>query len=714
MQIFYANPRSFNMDRKSPLAMKLKASVAEKLVEFLGNYSDDVLAEYIIVLVCHGKNQNQARDDLEAFLGEKSSEFVSWLWDLILKNTHESDIPIRASYVQDVTVMSVDDEDVDRKQRSSRLMDLQNHDTGNAHNPLTINEKCRSILVHGHNLVSSNHLDDSEGFQRRRKTIVTDELNLKEAQARAYRSKILKKSGKIEDTVDEPLYGTSRLRGSSRISAGGEQSMQYVNQDKKIVSSNCNAMSRQLLHSSQRELVSRKFQAVTENPQSSRCSVDNAVRKRISSRAAHSISDQNARSRGNVWDRLGKPCEYDTALRDVQIDVCAVPINQRKLLERDGESLDQLMPSVPGSILSRKLKAEVPKIDNSRGNIPMMNSDDRRTQENGVNICTLRDASNVRQKRHFAEIGTGPGSESAPLVDVKDRHLQEKETNKDFQRTSVANHAQSLKHVEYETRRSDGQDKCLKSDIAPSVRKKKVPPVVTGEAVDAANQSLVLVNCPLSAKQETVDSENNVNANPKPVQAQVLDVKLKLRQIEMEMSKLRSKQLEIRNDGKFNILPTSGALDHPDEDVELRTVFVTNVHFAATRDALSLYFSKCGTVVKVIILADPVTAQPKGSAYITFASKESVDKAVAISGTSFLSRTLKVMRKAEVPAVTSSRLAESPPQSLFNNTNRKGILQRQYTSSHLQWRRDLVENPEHSMSAPGVASDTPKTVEGST
>jgi hypothetical protein len=30
------------------------------------------------VLVCNGKDQYQARDDLEAFLGERTADFVSW------------------------------------------------------------------------------------------------------------------------------------------------------------------------------------------------------------------------------------------------------------------------------------------------------------------------------------------------------------------------------------------------------------------------------------------------------------------------------------------------------------------------------------------------------------------------------------------------------------------------------------------------------------
>lgn len=30
------------------------------------------------MIVCNGKSQRQARDYLEAFLGEKSGEFVAW------------------------------------------------------------------------------------------------------------------------------------------------------------------------------------------------------------------------------------------------------------------------------------------------------------------------------------------------------------------------------------------------------------------------------------------------------------------------------------------------------------------------------------------------------------------------------------------------------------------------------------------------------------
>jgi hypothetical protein len=36
------------------------------------------MKEYIIVLICNGKHQYQARDDLKAFFGDDSESFVTW------------------------------------------------------------------------------------------------------------------------------------------------------------------------------------------------------------------------------------------------------------------------------------------------------------------------------------------------------------------------------------------------------------------------------------------------------------------------------------------------------------------------------------------------------------------------------------------------------------------------------------------------------------
>ncbi|CAI9772885.1 unnamed protein product [Fraxinus pennsylvanica] len=60
----------------------------------------------------------------------------------------------------------------------------------------------------------------------------------------------------------------------------------------------------------------------------------------------------------------------------------------------------------------------------------------------------------------------------------------------------------------------------------------------------------------------------------------------------------------------------------PTEDVDSRTIFVSNVYFAATKNSLSRHFNNFEEVQKVIIPTDATTGQSKGSAYIEFTRRE--------------------------------------------------------------------------------------------
>ncbi|OMO87105.1 hypothetical protein CCACVL1_09264, partial [Corchorus capsularis] len=73
----------------------LKVSISEKLLHLLSDFnydpdSIDVLSDYVIVLVSNGKCQSEVKADLEPFLGDSASDFVSWLWD-ILSETSDDD-----------------------------------------------------------------------------------------------------------------------------------------------------------------------------------------------------------------------------------------------------------------------------------------------------------------------------------------------------------------------------------------------------------------------------------------------------------------------------------------------------------------------------------------------------------------------------------------------------------------------------------------------
>ncbi|XP_076929240.1 uncharacterized protein LOC143593513 [Bidens hawaiensis] len=81
------------------------------------------------------------------------------------------------------------------------------------------------------------------------------------------------------------------------------------------------------------------------------------------------------------------------------------------------------------------------------------------------------------------------------------------------------------------------------------------------------------------------------------------------------------------------------------EDEDSRIIFVSNVHFAATKDSLTRHFNKFGDVLKVLILTEPATGQPIGSAYVEFMTKEAAENALSLDSTSFMSRILKVVKK---------------------------------------------------------------------
>ncbi|EPS74010.1 hypothetical protein M569_00747, partial [Genlisea aurea] len=97
----------------------------------------------------------------------------------------------------------------------------------------------------------------------------------------------------------------------------------------------------------------------------------------------------------------------------------------------------------------------------------------------------------------------------------------------------------------------------------------------------------------------------------------------------------------------------------PSEDIDSRTIFVSNVHFAASKDGLSRHFNKFGEVLKVVILTDSSTGQPQGSAYVEFMRKDAADLALSLNGTSFMSRILRVLKKSsaqpEVAAAAASQ-----------------------------------------------------------
>lgn len=517
-----AKSLSFKVNRKSEAASVLKSSISSKLLDFLSDYSDDVLAEYITVLVCNGKSQYQARDDLDAFLGERTADFVSWLWDSLLSHASQSNGEIVAL---------------------SDQPDVAN--------------------------------------------------------------------------VGLPQWQTKNDGGSD----AGHETVPFTNKSNmKVVDHESGRLSDELLPPKSEETPSSHLKpSSSENAYTRHISASNENGASLSAHPTSVVSHSHnsGRPRVSVWDRLGKPCD------DTPGGTKPVHVRSIGLMKQDEQRIKLRQPMLPGQNgeQGRMVTGEVPGLDNN-------NLAESIKLDNVVGtICETHAVNNIRRKRHFGDISAGLDAGPAPLVGDRNPDLLCKQNSQDFKKSNL-----------------------------------------------------------------TKDSKT---ATPK-MASEVLDVKQRLHQIEMEMEKLRSRQVKMEKDGKPNLLSNSRSLKLP-EDSESRTIFVTNLHFAATEKALSLYFSKCGAVVNVAIVTDKSTLQQRGSAYVTFASEESVDKALELNGAQFFSRTIKVTRKAESAGGTSGAAQVTGSQFQAPSTH----ITRNFTpnklnrsSSHLQWRR--VSTPDSS------------------
>ncbi|KAG0479567.1 hypothetical protein HPP92_010425 [Vanilla planifolia] len=406
----------------------------------------------------------------------------------------------------------------------------------------------------------------------------------------------------------------------------------------------------------------------------------NSIETRLCAAAIDDESDQKTHPRGNVWDRLGRPPEgkqyQDFNFIEKKMDHQGAPQNPRLMR----------ISTASGSTSGLRKQS----FGTDRAN-------DENPAPDEFKALDKLHRSNLKRRRQIGEFSSNNDASFC-----EENHLQNKArpTKLDVLPLPVNHDCQ-----ESVNKLSDMADSSVTSDV--NFGSIKPACVLLDNKTSLFSQSQVNEQSSIMVPKEnpaTVctmmpvksESDNKIgvsNSIQKPVQDEVLSVKSRLHQVEMDMLKLRSKQVGLRNDGKPNVPSVTQNL--PDEDIESRTVMVANVHFAATREALILHFAKCGAIAKVVMLTDAVTAMPKGAAYIVFANKESVSKAISLSGTSFFSRILKVVRKADVPP---DFLVPSPPamkqlQSFYPQAYRKFSTQKQqYTSSNLQWRRDQCTN----------------------
>ncbi|KDO33457.1 hypothetical protein SPRG_02264 [Saprolegnia parasitica CBS 223.65] len=140
----------------------------------------------------------------------------------------------------------------------------------------------------------------------------------------------------------------------------------------------------------------------------------------------------------------------------------------------------------------------------------------------------------------------------------------------------------------------------------------------------------------LEAEAEAIENNTQV------VDQEIEDMKRRVQEMEEEAQKLNQMhshvQAQIPKDAAATAAAAAAAMDE-------NSIYVGQVDYEATPEELQALFQSCGTINRVTILCDKFTGQPKGYAYIEFASHDAVESACLLNDTSFRGRQLKVTPK---------------------------------------------------------------------
>ncbi|CAG5105676.1 Oidioi.mRNA.OKI2018_I69.chr1.g2350.t1.cds [Oikopleura dioica] len=135
-------------------------------------------------------------------------------------------------------------------------------------------------------------------------------------------------------------------------------------------------------------------------------------------------------------------------------------------------------------------------------------------------------------------------------------------------------------------------------------------------------------------------------------------IKERVKAMEAEAEKLKELQSEVESQMSMGDAPM-GSANFPTleekVDADNRSIYIGQVDYSATAEELEQHFHGCGALNRVTILCDKYSGHPKGFAYIEFTEKESVDAAIALDGSMFRGRQIKVMpKRTNKPGVSST------------------------------------------------------------
>ncbi|KAL9424392.1 hypothetical protein AB3S75_036305 [Citrus x aurantiifolia] len=633
--------RTFKVNFSADGVAKLRDRVKDKLKEFMGDYTDDTLVEYVIVLLRNGRRKEEARNELNVFLGDDSTSFVSWLWDHLDSNLN--------FYVQP--------EESQRHEASEIKPTLGDH-AGKIDSSLLDSESERG---------KSNKLSRSR-HNREWKGLVRDldepppPLRRFEAENTHFEEKTHRIVTRARDSPSPPRqkFQKKRSRHEERQHSKREVGQSTIDAPRRLLQFAVrDAVGTTRPSNSGKEPSLKRLRSVVststgesevvERPRRIRsvATVPNPLATVIKAVAEAAEDVKRIKSGGSVFDRLGRGMDVS--------DMADEPPEFGEAVVEDDEygSFSRIQEQTGSAYYDR--------CDYSRqhdGNMTML--------ENEPALA-------------FDSMSDNEGYDDINVTGHRDTDVCQSGSSDASKGDFMMMHYNVAKNADYEMQLTQNKDQDQPVAVEIEARNGKPSLQLMKE-----NSNLVTVG----------------NGNAKPT---------------VRIHKESEKALP-----SVSGLYTAG---RPQEDADSRTIFISNVHFAATKDSLSRHFNKFGEVLKVVIVTDAATGQPKGSAYVEFMRKEAADNALSLDGTSFMSRILKVVKRSAAhqdtaPLMTWGRGARGSPYTAARFTRApfpRGIhgafrphLPIKPGARSLQWKRDAQASPSDSgAQVPGNSVPSP-------
>ncbi|TMW61569.1 hypothetical protein Poli38472_012760 [Pythium oligandrum] len=165
-----------------------------------------------------------------------------------------------------------------------------------------------------------------------------------------------------------------------------------------------------------------------------------------------------------------------------------------------------------------------------------------------------------------------------------------------------------------------------------------------------------------AAKMEAITAgDEPVASNETPadavaaVDAEIEDMKRRVKEMEEEAAKLSEMQSQVESQMGKNTATSlsemhtagSAAAAAAAAAMDENSIYIGQVDYGSTPEELQALFQSCGTINRVTILCDKFTGQPKGYAYIEFATRDAVESALLLNDTMFRGRQIKVTPKRQ-------------------------------------------------------------------